>query len=169
MSDAATNRWRTVLRWLVGGLLLWAAVSKLANPTDFLASIYAYQVPLPAWMQKGSAVFLPWIELLCALLLLANLWTASALLCSFLLFCVFILATGQAWARGLDISCGCFDFSLLGLGPQTAAVQHLLESVSFAFFRNLLLAGVVFWLWRRETARQPVLASQLKPSHTTAA
>ena len=159
MSKTAADSRRAAVRFLVGGLLLWASISKLANPTDFLASIYAYQIPLPPLLLKGVAVTLPWVELLCALLLLANLWTGSALLCCLILFLVFIVATGQAWARGLRISCGCFDLNLIGLGSRFSTAQAVLESVSFAFFRNVLLAGLVGWLWQGTASSAPSSAS----------
>jgi putative oxidoreductase len=159
MRKTSSAFWRGGLRFLVGLLLLWASISKLANPTDFLASIYAYQTPLPPFLLKGLAVTLPWVELLCALLLLANLWTGSALLCCLILFLVFIVATGQAWARGLNISCGCFDLNLIGLGTKFTTLQTVLESVSFAFFRNIVLAGLVGWLWRGTVSDRPLPSS----------
>jgi uncharacterized membrane protein YphA (DoxX/SURF4 family) len=67
------------LRWLLGALMLWAAVSKLAQPTDFLGSIYAYQLPLPRSLLQLVAVVLPWLELLCGLLLIVNVWSETAL------------------------------------------------------------------------------------------
>jgi hypothetical protein len=63
------------------------------------------------------------------------------------LFGVFIVATGQAWARGLDISCGCFDFAALGV-DSVARAGKFLESAPGAFFRAVLLFAVAFWLWR---------------------
>ena len=60
MNAQIPARWWTALRWLLGALMLWAAVSKLANPTEFLSSIYAYKTPLPpSWLQV-VAVVLPW-------------------------------------------------------------------------------------------------------------
>jgi uncharacterized membrane protein YphA (DoxX/SURF4 family) len=147
MSKFATKKVQTVLRWFIGMLFLWAAISKIANPVEFLASIYSYQMPMPTGMMKIMAITLPWIELLCALLLLANHWTISALLYNALLMVVFTIATGQAWIRGLKISCGCFDVSLLGLGPESEVVQQFFDSVSAAFFRDILLTIIVFWLF----------------------
>lgn len=79
---------------LMGGLMIWASVSKLAHPTEFLASLLAYQLPVRPLLLKGLAMALPWIELLCGLLLLANFWTAGALLFCRFLFSSFLLATG---------------------------------------------------------------------------
>lgn len=137
------------LRGLLAGLMLWAAVSKLANPTEFLGSIYAYELPLPRALLQGTAVVLPWVELLCGLLLLAGFWQPTALLLLTGLLLIFVLATGQAWVRGIDIACGCFNLEILGLSERAPGLVRFLESVSFAFFRNLLLASLAgFLLWR---------------------
>jgi len=138
---------RTSVRWLLGVLFLWAAASKAANPTAFLASIYAYDLPVARPIVQLGAVMIPWLELLCGLLLLANVYVESALGCMVALLILFLTATGQAWVRGLDIACGCFQLEFLGLSS-SAPVTKFLESVGFAFFRNLLLlaaAGRLLW------------------------
>jgi putative oxidoreductase len=145
------------LRWLLGVLLLWAAVSKLANPTEFLGSIYAYQLPLPRTLLQAAAVVLPWVELLCGLLLLAGFWRQTTLLTMTGLMVLFVIATGQAWARGLDIACGCFNLKIFGLNESAPGLVRFLESVAFAFFRNLLLAGLAGFLLR-QSLRRPVVA-----------
>jgi len=137
-----------VLRCFIALLLLWAAVSKLSNPTEFLGSIYAYELGLPKTVLKITAIVLPWVELLCGLTLLAKVWTETTLATSLALFSVFVLATGQAWARGLKISCGCFDFGILGLDKDHSPVVKFLESPGFAFIRNLVLCAVLYQLLR---------------------
>jgi len=53
------------------------------------------------------------------------------------------------WLRGLDIACGCFDLTMIGIADDSA-VMHFVDSVRFAFFRNfVLLAGVVYLLAAR--------------------
>ena len=151
-SSSPASQWIARLQILVGVLLLWAAVSKLSNPTEFLGSIYAYELPLPKQLLKLAAVTLPWLELLCGLALLASVWTVEALTTTLLLFLVFVLATGQAWARGLKISCGCFDFSLIGLDKDHSPIVKFLESPGFALLRNLVLSAVTFVLLRRQLA-----------------
>ena len=141
----------TALRWLLGALMLWAAVSKLAQPTEFLGSIYAYQLPLPRSLLQLVAVVLPWLELLCGLLLIANVWCETALATLIGLLAVFVLATGQAWARGLDISCGCFNLEMFG-ADSSAKLVKFIESAAFAFFRNLVLVSVMWLLLRRRLA-----------------
>jgi uncharacterized membrane protein YphA (DoxX/SURF4 family) len=155
MNSPVTKHLVPLLRWLLGGLLLWAAVSKLANPTEFLGSIYAYELPLPQAVLKTTAIVLPWVELLCGLLLLAGFWSQTALLMVTALLVVFVIATGQAWARGIDISCGCFNLKIFGLSERWPGLGRFLESVAFAFFRNLLLAGCAGFLLRRALRSTP--------------
>lgn len=148
MNPNSLSRVRTALRWLLGGLMLWAAVSKLAAPTEFLGAIYSYKLPLPqSWLQ-AAAVLLPWLELLCGLALIADKWTESALTLVLALCVAFVLATGQAWARGLDISCGCLDFKILGVVKPDGGAVSFFESAAFAFFRAILLVAMTGWLLR---------------------
>ena len=135
----------TALRWLLGLLLLWAGLSKAGNPTIFLGDLNAYQLPLPRGLLAVVAVVLPWLELLCGLMLLTRTKVQAALLCTLGLFVGFLLGTGQAVARGLDIACGCFDLSFLA-SWHMSGLAHLLESVGFAFGRNLALTAAVLAL-----------------------
>jgi putative oxidoreductase len=153
---------KLVIRWFLGFVLLWAAVSKIANLQDFHASLLAYKLPLPAIAVRGVAMLLPWLELLCGLMLLAGLRLDAALAWSIALFGIFALATGQAWARGLDISCGCFNLHAIGLESNgNEGMYKFLESVEFAFFRALLfLAGAIF-LFRGRIWARPELAMGL--------
>lgn len=148
-----------LLRWVLAALMLWAAVSKLADITEFMGSIYAYQLPLPRSLLQTAAVVLPWVELLCGLLLLAGFWRQTALLIVTGLMVMFVFATGQAWARGIDISCGCFNLEMFGIQTRLPGLAHFLESVSFAFFRNLVLASLAgFLLWEAVCAPRSVPA-----------
>lgn len=132
---------------VLGVLFVWAALSKLANPTAFLATVYAYDLPMPQGAMKFLAVVLPWVELLAGLMLLAAWWTETALSIVALLLGVFLLVTLQAWGRGLKISCGCFNLAFLGLDEE-GGLAKFLESPGFAFVRNLALAAVTWVLWR---------------------
>ncbi len=138
---------QTAIRYLLGLLMLWAAISKLNNPSDFLGSLFAYELPLPEFSLRFIAVVLPFVELICGVLLLANYWTETALITVAGLLMVFLLATGQAVLRDLEISCGCFDLKLLGIKLDTSTAKFL-ESAKFAFVRNVALAVMSFYLLR---------------------
>ena len=156
---------RAFFRWLLGALLLWAAVSKLANPVEFLGSLYAYQLPLPKLLLQLIAITLPWLELALGFLLLLDRWTESCLISTLLLFAIFILATGQAWLRGLNISCGCFNLAIFGLDHSSPIVAFV-ESVAFAFFRNLVLAGFTSFVLLRELSLAPITSPTPQTSTT---
>jgi len=162
---AASQRALDLIRGGLALLLLWAAVSKLGNPTDFLGSLYAYELPLPRDFTKVVAVVLPWVELLCGLLLLGRVWAESALWLLGGLLIVFLTATGQAWGRGLQISCGCFDLALFGVDPAHPGWLKLVESPAFAFMRNLVLLAATGFLLRH--ARAPATAQPPQPPRTS--
>jgi putative oxidoreductase len=144
---------RTGLRWLVGALLVWAALGKIANPMEFYGELMAYRLPWPGELTRLTAIVLPWLELLCGILLIAGTARRAAAAWAVILFAVFVLATGQAWARGLQISCGCFKLDFLG-----PALSKLMESVPFAFFRALLLLGCAVHVMREPARPEPVPA-----------
>ena len=140
---------KIILRWILGLLLVLAAVSKLANLQDFYVSIVAYQMPLPDALLRAVVVTLPWLELLCGLMLLAGFRVEAALGWAIILFAVFAAATGQAWARGLEIGCGCFHLDLPFLeGEAKTRFAHFMESPAFAFLRAFLLLTAAIWLFR---------------------
>jgi uncharacterized membrane protein YphA (DoxX/SURF4 family) len=85
---------------------------------------------------------LPFAELALALLLAVGLATRLAAAGSALLLGLFMVAIAAAWARGLQIHCGCFG----GGGPATGvqARDYLLELVRDAG----LLTVAVLLAWR---------------------
>lgn len=138
---------RDLVRWVLGALLVWAAISKLANVQEFYGDILGYDLPLPSVALKAAAMVLPWLELLCGLMLLARFRVDAALVCATALFLAFVFATGQAWARGLNISCGCFDLGMLGI-DKDGGLAKTVQSTWFAFFRALLLTAGTVFVWR---------------------
>lgn len=141
---------RTAVRWILGILLVWAALSKIANLNEFHADLAAYKLPLPDALLRLTAIVLPWLELMCGMLLLVGGLRRAALVWAIVLFAIFVLATGQAWARGLEISCGCFKLDFL-----SENAVRVFESVGFAFSRALLLLAGAIYVWR---GRVPVEA-----------
>jgi len=124
---------------------------------------------------KLVAITLPWVELLCGLLLLANLWIDTALVATFGLLLVFVLLTAQAWIRGLNISCGCFNLRIFGISETIPSLAKFVESVAFAFFRNLALGAMGFFLLKsrlsdlKTSAAAELNSSNVSRSPATAA
>lgn len=129
-------------RSIVALVFLGAAFSKLNLPQKTLASVYAYQIPMPGGLAIAIAAALPWFELLLALALLLGFWKRETLLWSTLLLGGFTLLTAHAWWRGLPIDCGCLDWDKLH--PALKA----LSTPGGATLRNLVLLGLLAILWR---------------------
>jgi len=58
------------------------------------------------------ALFLPWLEAICGLMLVSGFLVKGSLLIVDSLLVVFLLIFVITIFRGLDISCGCFSLSL---------------------------------------------------------
>ncbi len=98
----------TLLRVALGVVFMVAAVDKIGSPAAFAQNIANYRL-LPFQTINALAIVLPWLEMVAGLLLAVGWWTRAAVLVIDGLLVVFIVAISQAMARGLDISCGCFD------------------------------------------------------------
>ena len=145
-----------VLRVLLGWIFLAAGWSKLGQTMPTLASIYSYQIVLPDWLAEAIAMALPWVELALAVALFAGLWMPWTLAATAAVLGAFVVLTGQAWWRELDIDCGCFDFA--SIHPALA----VLGTPGGATVRNLVLlalVGVLAWLWSSGKSRSGVPAA----------
>ncbi len=97
-----------------------AAAPIETGPAAFARIVYRYQVigpnaTLPPGVANTVAVTLPWIELLCGLLLIAGVWRREAALVTALMLFVFVLAIASALWRGIDLeNCGCFSLGSEG-------------------------------------------------------
>jgi uncharacterized membrane protein YphA (DoxX/SURF4 family) len=100
--------WLTLMaRLVLGGVLLVAGLLKAINPQKSAMAVRAYEL-LPVSVANFLGYVLPWIEIgVGALLILGTALKINAAIGGFTMF-VFIIAIGQAWARGLSIDCGCF-------------------------------------------------------------
>ena len=96
-----------IARLMVAGVFVMAALPKIKDPVAFSASVNAFHVIGPV-LSNWVALVLPWLELTIGMgILLPQIRRSSGILMAGLLL-VFITLHASAWARGLDISCGCF-------------------------------------------------------------
>jgi uncharacterized membrane protein YphA (DoxX/SURF4 family) len=139
------REWRvgaaTGARLLLAAVWAWAALAKISDPDAAVRAVRAYQL-LPEALVRPVAWGLPFAELALALLLAVGLATRLAAAGSALLLGLFMVAIAAAWARGLQIHCGCFG----GGGPATGvqARDYLVELVRDAG----LLTVAVLLAWR---------------------
>jgi uncharacterized membrane protein YphA (DoxX/SURF4 family) len=95
-----------ILRLVLGGYFVYAAVFKIVDPAGFAKNIGNYQI-LPHEANNLLAITLPWIELAAGGLLVVGIWKrANALLIAGMLV-IFLIAISAAMHRGLNIDCGC--------------------------------------------------------------
>lgn len=123
-------------RLLLGGAFLYAGSLKALDPTGFATDVGHYRL-LPHPLALMTALYLPWLEIICGLAVLARWRERGALLILIGLCGIFCVALASAWLRGLDITCGCFG--------QDATAS---STVPLAFFRSLglgLLGGLLLW------------------------
>ncbi len=100
-------------RWVLAAVFLYAALSKILDPSGFASDISHYAL-VPNAAVNILAITLPWIEAVCALALISGFAADGAVILVNLMLLVFLGAMSQAFFRGLDINCGCFGHSDAG-------------------------------------------------------
>jgi uncharacterized membrane protein YphA (DoxX/SURF4 family) len=105
----------TVARLLLGVVFVVAGALKLPDPAAAVRAVRAYQL-LPEPLVAPVSFGLPVVEIAVGLALVAGVFVRTAALAAAVLLVVFLAGVGSAWARGLQIDCGCF-----GDGGQVAA------------------------------------------------
>jgi putative oxidoreductase len=108
-----------IFRLLVGGVFIWAGILKILDPLEFAQDIANYRV-VSRDLSFFIALILPWLEVLCGILVILGIFrSAGSLLLSGMLG-VFLVLITVTILRGLDVDCGCFgsigrnvDFRLL--------------------------------------------------------
>jgi uncharacterized membrane protein YphA (DoxX/SURF4 family) len=144
LSTGRAPGWRlwaaTAARLLLAAVWAWAALAKITDPDAAVRGVRAYQL-LPEALVQTVAWGLPFAELTLAVLLAVGLATRLAAAGSALLLGLFMVAIASAWARGLQIHCGCFGDG----GPATAvqARDYLVELVRDAGL--LAVAALLAW------------------------
>ena len=109
--EALESPWLTVRTSIVLGILfVVAAWAKLKDPPAFAQEIFNYAL-LPSGAVNLLAIFLPWLELLCSVLLFLGIWRRAAATTIAALLLVFIAALSINLARGRPVDCGCFGVS----------------------------------------------------------
>jgi uncharacterized membrane protein YphA (DoxX/SURF4 family) len=99
--------WGVPARILVGGVWIAAALIKLPDPAGSVRAVRAYDL-LPESVVPLVGHTLPILELVVGVCLVLGLLTRPASVVSAVLFAAFIIGIASAWARGLQIECGCF-------------------------------------------------------------
>jgi len=134
------DRAYTLVRWIIGGVFIYAGSAKLLAPEIFAALIEAYGI-VPGKLLMPLAVFLPALEVIAGIGLLFDVEGSLAVIGGLLV--LFTAIVGYGIRSGLDVDCGCF-----GPGDPEAEAFHGLRA---SLYRDLMmiLSVVCLYGWRR--------------------
>jgi uncharacterized membrane protein YphA (DoxX/SURF4 family) len=162
-----------VARLLTGGVWLWAGVAKLADPYAAALAVRAYQL-LPTGLADAVGHLLPTLELVVGAALVLGVLPRGAAVVSAVLFVAFIVGISTAWARGLQIDCGCFGGG--GFDPDAASKYpwEIARDLGLLALSVLLVVardtgpGLDRLLFRRAgRASAPAAAPHARPTRST--
>jgi uncharacterized membrane protein YphA (DoxX/SURF4 family) len=123
-------------RLTIGGVLFAAGYLKVDKLDISQMAVRSYEL-LPIPIANFLGLTLPFFEVVIGLLLILGAATrVFAALGGFTMF-IFIIAIAQAWARGLNIDCGCFGGGGTVEPGQTRYLQEILRDaglVALALF-----------------------------------
>ena len=139
-------------RLIVSAAFIIAALPKIQDPATFAISVEGYRL-VTGNLAEWIALALPWLELVAGFgLLIPQIRRSSALVITLLLI-TFIVLHVSAWARGLDINCGCFK----------AHDSDKASNYLWLILRNICLLAtctcVMIRDWRHRALREDVSTS----------
>ena len=138
-----------LLRLFLGGLFVYAAFSKVADPTGFAMSVRGYKI-VPFALSNLFALSVSWTELLAGVMLILGLWTRKAAGAIAILLAMFIAAIAMVLVRGMVVDCGCFGeggsstswlLIVRNLGLLIAAILIIRYNDGFASLYSVRRAG----------------------------
>src|SRR4051794_6340587 len=115
-------------RLVLGGVFVVAGALKIPDPAAAVRAVQAYRL-MPEPLVAPVAFGLPVVEIAVGLALLLGVFVRTAAIAAAVLLVVFLVAVGSAWARGLQIVCGCFgNGGEVGAGPTAYPLEGLRDS-----------------------------------------
>lgn len=130
-----------IVRVALGALFVFAAWMKLRNPQAFADSVIAFKIFGSADHLVVLTTFVvPWLEMICGVLLLLGLWSRAAAIALFAQLLVFTAGVVSVLVRKMDVTCGCFgEYEW----PCTGAISgcHVIRN-------SVLLLASAILVWR---------------------
>ena len=131
-----------VARWFLAAIFIVAGALKIGHADQMLSAIEGFRAVDSYWAVFG-AYFFPWMELWAGVGLLWLPTRRAAALVIVGLMALFIAMLIQAWARGIELNCGCFGFY-----PETGPDDY--STLLIRDFGLLVLGACVFLFSGRE-------------------
>jgi uncharacterized membrane protein YphA (DoxX/SURF4 family) len=134
MKDFLSNKYIQIgLRIIIGAIFIYASVGKLFNAEAFAKAIKNYDM-LPFATLNILAIILPYVEFFTGVFLVLGIYKKGRSAIAILSLVMFLIALTSAYARGLDINCGCFSLET------TATKSDILTRI---FEDILMLIGIL--------------------------
>ena len=129
-----------VVRLALGGVWVTAGWKKFSDAAGTVRATRAFDL-LPESVVPTFGHLLPVVELVVGGLLIVGLLTRGAAVVSGLLQVMFVFGISSAWARGLQIECGCFGGG--GTLKENATPGYVVDIVRDLGL--LLLSAYLIW------------------------
>jgi len=154
--SAAVWPWiSTVARLGLAAVFLVAGFTKIGDLAGSGRAVNAYQL-MPFEVAKVVGAAQPFLEIALGLLLLAGIAVRLSAGIAAVLLVLFIAGIASAWARGLQIDCGCFSKGgELGAGQAPTYGREILRDLFF-----LGLAGILLWRPRTRVSVDGILMGE---------
>ncbi|MFH1349432.1 MAG: MauE/DoxX family redox-associated membrane protein [Pseudomonadota bacterium] len=133
-----------LLRLYIGGLFVYASMYKINYPAEFAEIFASYQI-IPYWAVNFSALVLPWVELICGVLLIAGVRSRSTTVIIGALLVLFSIAIMVNLLRNAPIQCGCFQ----SLGEKISPWTLLWDLIWLVMTAHIFLSDRAFHLEKR--------------------
>jgi uncharacterized membrane protein YphA (DoxX/SURF4 family) len=125
-------------RLTLGGVLFAAGYLKIDKIHESQMAVRAYEI-FPNWISNAFGLFLPFVEIVIGALLILGALTRAMAALGGLIMIAFVIAIAQAWARGLNIDCGCFGGGGAVEPGETKYLQAILRDIGLVFLAGFLI------------------------------
>ncbi len=146
-------------RLVVGGVFVWYGMEKIVLAKDFAHNIMNYEM-LPHQWVNIMALIMPWIEVICGLMLILGIRLRAASMLTALMIVSFLMAISYALANNLQIDCGCSAHPE-PIGPQKLVEDgaYLLLCLQIFFFPSQMLS-LESYIRKNDNTSEAMVAEQ---------
>lgn len=153
MNNFLSNKYLQItLRVILGAIFIFASYGKLFNPADFAKAILRYEF-LPIFFVNILAIVMPWLEFIVGLLLIAGVFRKASSMLAGISLVMFLIALISAYARGLDISCGCFSLE------ETSSKGDIIYRIIQDFI--MLIAVIIIYKFSEVKKTEPPVKAEV--------
>jgi uncharacterized membrane protein YphA (DoxX/SURF4 family) len=137
------KQWVGVVARLIVGLVdVVAGLAKFSDPAGNVRQVRAFRI-LPESLVPTVGHALPTVEIVIGAMLILGILTRSFAVLAALFFLAFIVGIASAWARGMEINCGCFGSRGVPADPQRQYAIDIARDI------GLLICSLWLVIWPR--------------------